>query len=96
MTGTTSTGFEFAVDANAFDDMRVIDIMSASMSPNASNIERISGMTKIGDVVLGADQKERLYAHIAQNNGGRIPMAVYEAELTEIMNASAGKSAEKN
>lgn len=93
--GKTSTGFEFEYDENRLDDMRFVDVMSVVVDPNATSFDKLSGTSKLIEMILGADLKKALYEHIGESYDGRVPRADLEAALYEIMEA-AGKDAEKN
>ena len=93
--GKTKSGFEFAVKENAMDDMRLIDTMSAILAPGASRAEILQLNSRSADILLGKEQKEALYEHIAQQHDGKVPVAVFAQELKEVME-SLGKEAEKN
>lgn len=93
--GTTSTGFEFEYDPRRLDDMRFVDVLAVAIDPDRDHFDTISALSKLTDMLLGKELKERLYAHIGASNDGRVPQLELQQALTEIMSA-AGKDAEKN
>lgn len=79
MLGKTKSGFEYDVDKQVFDDMRLLDAVS-EIDDNPAKI------SKVALLVLGKDQKNRLYDHIKLDNG-RIPVEKASDEIAEIFNA---------
>jgi hypothetical protein len=77
--GTTSTGFEFEIDIRRLDDMELIDIM-AEVDENALLL------TKMCRMILGDEQKKRLYDHLRTDEAGfsRVPVDALTNEITEI------------
>lgn len=94
--GTTSTGFEFEYDEERLDDMRFVDVLSVVVDPEAGDLARVSGASRLLTMLLGADLKAALYEHIGKSHNGRVPRAEMEAALEEIMRAANRKDAEKN
>lgn len=92
--GTTSTGFEWEFDEAHADDMRFVDLISAVTDENTPDFEKLSGASKLVELLLGKEQKKALYNHIGAQHGGRVPFAALNAALTEIM--SAGGESVKN
>lgn len=93
--GKTSSGFAFTIDESALDDMRLIDTMTAILTPGASRADILAANSKGAEILLGPEQKEALYEHIGRQHEGRVPVAAFAQELKEIM-ATPGKDAEKN
>ena len=93
--GITKSGFSFEIEENALDDMRIIDAMAVAMADDADNAERLAANSTASVLILGKEQRARLYDHIAARCEGRVPIAEFEAELADILNG-AGRSAEKN
>lgn len=74
--GKTSTGFEFTVDSNALNDMRMIDAIADTVGDNPiafSNVCRL---------LLGEQQKKALYDHLEEN--GRVPVDKVGLAIKEI------------
>lgn len=94
--GTTSGGFPFTFDEMRLDDMRFVDALAVVVDPDAAALDKTAGLSKLIEMLLGAEQKKALYAFIgAKHEGGRVPVAELEEALREIMQG-AGKDAEKN
>lgn len=93
--GTTSSGFGFSIEAEALDDMRLIDAMAAILAPGASRSDILASNSRAAEILLGKEQKAALYEHIGRQHEGRVPIGAFAQELREIM-AAPGKDAEKN
>lgn len=93
-TGTTTSGFVFQFDEARADDMRLVDLISTTMDEDAGEFEKLSASSKVIELLLGKEQKAALFAHIGQSHDGRVPFAVLEKTLTEIM--QGGGDALKN
>lgn len=94
--GTTSTGFEFEYDEERLDDMRFVDVLAVVVDPEAGDLAKVSGASRLLTMLLGADLKAALYDHIGKSHNGRVPRAEMETALEEIMRAANRKDAEKN
>ena len=79
ITGETKTGFKFSIDENVTNDMRMLDAICDVQAGEKLKV------TKIIALLLG-DDKERLYAHVAEKDG-RVPVEKIEAEILDIFNA---------
>ena len=66
MKGKTSTGFEFDIEDERLDDMELVDIM-------AEIDENPLLMPKLCKMLLGEEQKKRLYDHL-RSDDGRVPI----------------------
>ena len=93
--GVTASGFEYEFDERNLDDMRFVDILTVVVDDNSSLLDKLSGISKLLTMLLGDEQKKRLYDHIGKDYDGRVPREALENALEEIMNG-AGKDAEKN
>lgn len=94
-TGITSTGFKFEFDETRLDDMRFVDVLAVVLGEEASEFDKIAGVSQLITMLLGKEMKKALYEHIGAAHDGRVPRADLEAALEEIM-AAAGEDAEKN
>lgn len=83
---TTTSGFKCSVKTEALDDMRVVELI-AEMEENALALPRFLTL------LLGDEQKEKLYKHI-ETKDGRVPMDPLQAEVAEIIEA-LGEDAKK-
>ena len=93
--GTTSTGFVYEYDEARLDDMRFVDVLAVVVDPEAPQLDKIAGASRLIEMLLGREMKAALYEHIGKAHEGRVPRAELEAALEEIM-AGDGKDAEKN
>ena len=79
MKGKTSTGFEFDIEDERLDDMELVDIM-------AEIDENPLLMPKLCKMLLGEEQKKRLYDHL-RSEGGRVPIEATTNAIQEIFNS---------
>ena len=79
MKGKTSTGFEFDIEDERLDDMELVDIM-------AEIDENPLLMPKLCKMLLGEEQKKRLYDHL-RSEDGRVPIEATTNALQEIFNS---------
>lgn len=87
MKKVTSSGFEFEVDENVLDDMRLVDMLSDLMDDETPEFKKVIILPKLLSFILGAEQKAALYKKIADENGGRVPVEAVSAMLGEILSA---------
>ena len=79
MKGKTSTGFEFDIEDERLDDMELVDIM-------AEIDENPLLMPKLCKMLLGDEQKKRLYDHL-RSEDGRVPIEATTNAIQEIFNS---------
>ena len=79
MKGKTSTGFEFDIEDERLDDMELVDIM-AEINENPLL------MPKLCKMLLGEEQKKRLYDHL-RSEDGRVPIEATTNAIQEIFNS---------
>jgi len=79
MKGKTSTGFEFDIEDERLDDMELVDIM-------AEIDENPLLMPKLCKMLLGEEQKKRLYDHL-RSKDGRVPIEATTNAIQEIFNS---------
>lgn len=97
VTGKTSTGFDFRFDETALDDMRLIDTLSESVDESAGEMVQVMAISKLLTLLIGKEQKDRLYKHIgSRNENGRVPSMQLRAELDEIIKQAGQEKALKN
>lgn len=87
VTGETKSGFAFSLDDNTMDNMELVDALAEMQSTNPLAVSRVVHM------VLGSDQKRRLYDHV-RGEDGRVSVKAVEQEIEEIFAAfdTAGKN----
>lgn len=91
---TTTTGFYADFDEQSANDMRVLRHIRAIVDPEASPLQRTAALVDLPVLLLGEKQTNALYDHLGSLNGGRVPPAELERELTEIL--QGGGDAVKN
>ena len=79
MKGKTSTGFEFDIEDERLDEMELVDIM-------AEIDENPLLMPKLCKMLLGEEQKKRLYDHL-RSEDGRVPIEATTNAIQEIFNS---------
>lgn len=90
--GKTTSGFAFEIDSNVFKDWRFLKAVRKANTEGNEAFEASLDMVAI----LFNDQKEeeRFYDHLAEQNGGRVPVDVVGKEVGEIMKIVQDKSKE--
>lgn len=80
----TESGFECEVKENAFDDYRVMKIISRI--EDGSTQEQLSGIVSLMERILGAEQEEALISRLEESSEDGIATtgAMFE-ELKDIM-----------
>jgi len=76
--GKTESGFEFSVDENRANDMRVIDAMVEVEDGN------LGGVSRLVNLILDPEQKKAFYKHLALEDG-RVPLDKASKEIFEIL-----------
>lgn len=82
MKGKTSTGFEYEVDEDVFDDMELIDAL-ADVTSGRDSLQISAAVLKI----FGTEQRKKLYDHL-RNEHGRVPTEKIMDAITEIVESS--------
>lgn len=85
--GKTKSGFEYEFDEKNIDDMRFIELLS-------SVEEHVGNAVKAIEWMLGKDQKNALYEHIAEQNDGRVRIEAFGEIFNEIIEDAAERSNE--
>ena len=80
VSGKTKTGFEFSVDENAMNDMRLVDLLA---DKDIDPAFQVSGVLRY---LLPGDQREKLYEHV-KTETGRVPVEAISREITDIFAA---------
>ena len=80
ITGKTASGFEFKLEEHVLNNMELLDaIVEAD--------ENLALIPKIVNMVLGKEDKKRLYDHLRTENGN-VPIMAVAAEIAEIFNCN--------
>lgn len=88
MKRVTKSGFEFEIDEAKLDDMRLVDMLADMMDENVSEIKKALALPRLLNFILGDEQKAALYAKIAEENGGNVPIEKTAEAMREILNSS--------
>lgn len=86
ITGKTASGFVFAVSENINNDFRIVRCIADIESDDAG--KKISALARFPELILGASGAEKLFAHVALEDGS-IPSDRVQAEATEILRLAA-------
>lgn len=88
--GKTESGFEFAVAKSTMDNMELVDLLADLESSGNENVIAVS---RIANLVLGREQKAKLYEH-HRTDDGRVPVEGVLTDISEIFTAfgTAGKN----
>lgn len=78
LTGTTSTGFEYNIPEEQLDNMELLDALAEADSGKLLAISRVC------DLLLGKEQKLRLYDH-CRTEKGTVPTASIRDEILDII-----------
>ena len=78
--GKTKSGFTFEIDPEELNDMEFLEAL-------AETSENPLAFPKVCAMLLGKEQKQRLYEHL-RNENGKVPIEAVEKEITEIMSSS--------
>ena len=77
MKGKLKNGFEFDIDEKALDNMDLIDAMAEAQDDNPAKF------SKAILLLLGKDERDRLYDHIREKDG-RVPIQSVADSFVEI------------
>ena len=77
MKGKLKNGFEFDIDEKALDNMELIDAMAEAQDDNPAKF------SKAILLLLGKDERDRLYDHIREKDG-RVPIQSVADSFVEI------------
>lgn len=80
MKGKLKNGFEFEVDENALDNMELIDAMADAQEDNPAMF------SKAVLLLLGKDQRKKLYDHL-RDKSGRVSIEAVTNSFVEIFEA---------
>lgn len=95
-TGTLKNGFVFEFDETVADDMRFVDLLAEAADESASRLRQLKAVERLVNMLLGSEQRARLYDHIAAEYGGRVPVDVFKDCFREIMTYDYGDVSLKN
>ena len=76
--GKTESGFEFEIDEQAVNDMRVIDAIVEVEEGN------LGGVSRLISLLFTKEQKKVFYDHLRLENG-RVPLDTASKEIFEIL-----------
>ena len=80
---TTSSGFSYEVDNDAFDDMEIFDDLMIMEDPEASQAKRLNATNRVFRKMIGAEQQKKLDAFLKERDG-KIRISAYQQEIKEL------------
>lgn len=80
--GKTPSGFEFKIPASVMNNMELVDLLS-----DYDGGENPIVLSKLCNLVLGKDQKQKLYDHVREKDG-TVPIEKITTEIGDIFKAS--------
>ncbi len=86
----TTSGFEFEINKSALTDWRLLDAFMTLDDKSASDISRSNAVRKALNMLIGEDQKDMLYKHIADKHDGAVESTDLIAEFNEIVAQAQG------
>ena len=82
LTGTTSSGFAYQIEDEQLDNMELLDALAEADSG------KILAISRVCDLLLGKEQKQRLYEH-CRTEKGNVPTAAVRDEILNIIQGQA-------
>ena len=84
-TGTTSTGFVYEFDEKRLDNLELVEQLGILAGDDVSDFQRTVALPKAIAMILGAEGKNALYAHLKALHDGIVPIEAANVEIVEIM-----------
>lgn len=78
--GTTKSGFEFEIDEARLNDMEFLDALAETQ-------DDVLGFSKVCTMLLGSEQKKRLYDHL-RDDRGHVPIEAMKEAVEDIFKSS--------
>ena len=79
--GTLKSGFKFEIDVESLNDMEFVEALAEADKNGLA-------FPKVCKMMLGEEQKNRLYDHL-RNEEGRVPITAVHEAIIEIMTTSS-------
>lgn len=83
ITITTSSGFEYEVEAGALDDMEIFEDLMTIEDPDASKPARMRATTRAFRKLIGEEQTKSLEGFL-RSRDGRVRISAYQKEILEL------------
>lgn len=80
---TSTSGFTYEVDKDAFDDMEIFDDLLLMEDPEVSQAKRLHAMTRVFRRMIGEEQKTALDAFLKERDG-KIKISEYNKEIRDL------------
>lgn len=78
--GTTKSGFKFEIDEARVNDMEFLDALAETQ-------DDVLGFSKVCTMLLGSEQKKRLYDHL-RDDRGHVPIEAMQEAIEDILKSS--------
>lgn len=86
LTGTTSTGFNYEISEAQLDNMELLDALAEA------DAGKLLAISRVCDLLLGKEQKKKLYDH-CRTEEGTVPTGALSKEILDIIqNQDQGKN----
>ena len=86
LTGTTSTGFNYEIPDEQLDNMELLDALADA------DAGKLLAISRVCDLLLGKEQKQRLYDHCRTEKGNVPTTAIRDEILSIIEGQNNGKN----
>ncbi|MCQ2530280.1 MAG: hypothetical protein MJ086_03400 [Lachnospiraceae bacterium] len=83
---TTQSGFKCKVNPEAMDDMRLVESITV-LKKDGDLFEKTEAVFQLLILMIGEEQKAKLYEHVAEKENGRVPLKAFEREVADIFEA---------
>jgi len=80
---TTSSGFTYEVDKDAFDDMEIFDDLMLMEDPDVPQAKRLFATNRVFRRMLGEKQRKALDEFLRARDG-KIRISAYQKEIQEL------------
>lgn len=82
--GETRSGFQFEVEENALDNMELVDALAEADGDSPMAVSKVVLM------LLGKEQRQKLYDHLRAEDG-RVPVVAVSEAMEDVLKAFGGK-----
>lgn len=90
LTGVTSSGFEYEITDDQINNFELVDAL-AEFDAAKEDGEKTLIMSKVSTLMLGPEQKQRLFDHLRAPNGN-VPIDRFIIEMQEIITSDKAKN----
>ena len=80
---TTSSGFTYEVDRDAFDDMEIFEDLIVMEDPDVPQAKRLFATNRVFRKMLGPEQTKKLDAFLKERDG-KVRISAYQREIKDL------------